>query len=62
MPAVTVNQYGKGKAYYIAFRDTGEFTDSFYALLIEKLEAVRHIYEQTVLLNIYSLRTIIITR
>ena len=38
MPAVTVNQYGKGKAYYIVFRDTGEFTDSFYAQLIEKLD------------------------
>ena len=26
-PAVTVNNYGKGKAYYIAFRDEGDFTD-----------------------------------
>lgn len=26
MPAVTVNNYGKGKAYYIAFRDDGSFT------------------------------------
>lgn len=25
MPALTVNEYGKGKAYYQAFRDTGEF-------------------------------------
>lgn len=27
MPAVTVNTYGKGKAYYVAFRDTGDLTD-----------------------------------
>lgn len=27
MPALTVNNYGKGKAYYIAFRDSGDFTD-----------------------------------
>ena len=27
MSAVTVNTYGKGKAYYVAFRDTGAFTD-----------------------------------
>ena len=26
-PAVTVNRFGKGKAYYVAFRDEGEFTD-----------------------------------
>ncbi len=26
-PAYTVNEYGKGKAYYQAFRDTGEFKD-----------------------------------
>lgn len=27
MPATTVNSFGKGKAYYIAFRDDGSFTD-----------------------------------
>ena len=27
MPAYTVNNYGKGKAYYIAFRDDGCFTE-----------------------------------
>ena len=27
LPAATVNKYGNGKAYYIAFRDTGEYTD-----------------------------------
>lgn len=26
-PAATVHDYGKGKAYYLAFRDTGDFTD-----------------------------------
>ena len=26
MPAATVNHFGKGKAYYAAFRDTGDFT------------------------------------
>jgi len=31
MPALTCNDYGKGKAYYIAFRDTGKFTEDFYA-------------------------------
>jgi beta-galactosidase len=28
-PAVTVNSYGKGKAYYVAFADNGEFEDDF---------------------------------
>ena len=28
MPAATVNEYGKGKAYYQAFRDTGEFWEN----------------------------------
>lgn len=31
------------KAYYIAFRDTGEFTDSFYAQLIEKFDLTKNI-------------------
>ena len=25
MPAATVNAFGKGSAYYVAFRDTGDF-------------------------------------
>ena len=29
-PALTVNSYGKGKAYYIAFRGDEKFIDSFY--------------------------------
>lgn len=28
-PAVTVNSYGKGKAYYVAFADSGEFEENF---------------------------------
>lgn len=35
MPAVCENSYGAGKAYYIAFRDTGEFLQDFYERLIE---------------------------
>ncbi len=29
-PAVLKNKYGKGKAYYIGFRDTGQFLSDFY--------------------------------
>jgi len=36
MPAYTVNNYGKGKAYYVAFRDDGKFTDK----IIEELLGV----------------------
>lgn len=36
-PALTVNSYGKGKAYYIAFRDSGEFVDDFYQYLSNEL-------------------------
>ncbi len=32
-PAVTVNQYGKGRAYYIAFRGEQKFLDDFYTSL-----------------------------
>jgi beta-galactosidase len=34
MPAVCENSYGEGKAYYIAFRDTGEFLSDFYDNII----------------------------
>ena len=27
-PAATVNEYGKGRAYYVAFRDEGDYTDA----------------------------------
>lgn len=36
-PALCKNSYGKGTAYYIACRDTGEFADAFYGKLIEEL-------------------------
>ena len=36
-PAVTVNNYGKGKAYYIAFRDCGDFLDKFYGDIVDEL-------------------------
>lgn len=32
-PALTKNKYGKGEAYYIAFRDNGEFVNDFYEKL-----------------------------
>ena len=37
MPAFTVNSYGKGKAYYQAFRDTGEFTDKAISEILQEL-------------------------
>ncbi len=37
MPALTVNSYGKGKAYYQAFRDNGEFKDDALAAILDKL-------------------------
>jgi beta-galactosidase len=37
MPAVTVNNYGAGKAYYIASRNDHRFHHDFYAQLINSL-------------------------
>ncbi len=37
MAAVTCNQYGKGEAYYVTFRDDGTFTDAFTSGLCVKL-------------------------
>ena len=34
---VTVNEYGKGKAYYIACRDTGDLTDDLTARILSDL-------------------------
>ncbi len=36
-PAVTVNNYGKGKAYYIAFRDEGDLLSTLYNDIIDDL-------------------------
>lgn len=36
-PAATVNSYGKGKAYYFAFRDEGDFTDAMMVKLMSDL-------------------------
>ena len=38
MPALTVHSYGKGKAYYQAFRDTGDFWDSVCEKLLRDLQ------------------------
>ncbi len=35
--ACTVNEYGKGKAYYQAFRDTDEFSDDMLAYILEEM-------------------------
>ena len=37
-PAYTINEYGKGKAYYQAFRDTGEFKDKAIQNILKDLE------------------------
>ncbi|RLL89615.1 beta-galactosidase [Petrotoga sp. HKA.pet.4.5] len=37
MPALTVNDFSKGKAYYIASRNEEQFNDMFYGKLIEEL-------------------------
>lgn len=37
-PSVTVNKYGKGCAYYAAFRNDGSFADDFCGTLIENLK------------------------
>ncbi len=38
-PALTVNDFGKGKAYYIAFRNNHEFLSDFYNALICRFSA-----------------------
>lgn len=45
-PAMTVNSYGKGKAYYQAFRDTGEFKDRFIEKIIDDLGIERAVPER----------------
>ena len=36
-PALTVNEYGKGKAYYVAARDTGELKDALITDILKDL-------------------------
>jgi beta-galactosidase len=38
MPAVTVNSFGKGEAYYIASRNDMDFHDDFYQMILDKLK------------------------
>jgi beta-galactosidase len=40
-PAVTMNKFGKGKAYYIASRNDDRFNDDFIGALVKKLK-LRH--------------------
>lgn len=37
-PAVCKNSYGKGSAYYVAFRDTGDFLDDLYEKVISETD------------------------
>lgn len=41
MPALTCNQFGKGEAYYIAFRNNEAFVTEFYQALSNKLHLTR---------------------
>ena len=38
MPAALCNNYGNGTAYYIGFRDNGEYLDHFYEEITQELE------------------------
>ncbi|GAE92233.1 beta-galactosidase [Gracilibacillus boraciitolerans JCM 21714] len=42
-PALTVNNFGEGKAYYIASRNDHAFQQAFYQQLADKLELKRAI-------------------
>ena len=42
-PMLTVNEYGKGKAYYIAARDTGELKDAMIGDVLDTLNIERNI-------------------
>jgi beta-galactosidase len=41
MPAACKNEYGKGHAYYIAFRDSGSFLDKLYGEITTSLDIDR---------------------
>ncbi len=40
-PALTVNTFGSGKAYYIAFRNNLDFENDFYAGIIQDLKVLK---------------------
>lgn len=40
-PALTVNDFGKGQAYYVASRNDEAFMDSFFGKLAERLDLLR---------------------
>jgi beta-galactosidase len=42
-PALTVNSFGKGKAYYIASRNSDIFDETFYDALINKIGIKKNI-------------------
>ncbi|HOJ11895.1 MAG TPA: beta-galactosidase [Clostridiales bacterium] len=42
-PAFTVNNFGKGRAYYIAFKSNGDFLVDFYSELIKELKILKTI-------------------
>lgn len=42
-PSITVNSFGKGRAYYIASRNKGDFNDEFFGKLIDSLKLKRTI-------------------
>ncbi len=44
MPALTAKAYGKGKTYYIAFRNNDDFLDEFYQQLVNDLNLKKALY------------------
>jgi len=42
-PCLTKNNYGAGQAYYISFRDNGDFLNDFYSNLIDGLSIAKNI-------------------
>ena len=40
-PALTVNKFGEGKVYYIAFRNKDDFLSQFYGRLIDEMNITK---------------------